>query len=136
MYKYKATVLKVVDGDTLDLNVDLGFRIFTKIRVRILDIDAYETKGEQKDMGLKIKEATKQLLEGKEILIESFKSNTEMKTDKYGRWLCNVYYDGSKNFKEWIEEHNYNKWSDSKPIFEVNKKIPSGGERKDFNKEH
>lgn len=118
MYQYKAKVIKVVDGDTLDLLIDLGFHIFTQIRIRVLNVDTYETKGEFKDYGLRIKQATKELLEGKEVIIESFKSDSKLKTDKYGRWLCNVYYNNEKSLKEWIDNHNYNKWSEGKPVFD------------------
>lgn len=118
MYQYRAKVIKVIDGDTLDLLIDLGFHIFTQIRIRVLDVDTYEIKGEFKDIGLKIKEVTKELLEGKDIIIQSFKSDSELKTDKYGRWLCRVFYDNGKNLKEWIDSHNFNKWSKEKPIFD------------------
>ena len=120
MYNYKAKVIKVVDGDTLDLQIDLGFKIFTQIRVRVLDVDTYETKGEFKELGLKIKEATKKLLEGKDVIIESYKSDDKLKTDKYGRWLCKVSYDNGKDLKEWIDNHCYNKWDKDfwNPIFD------------------
>lgn len=118
MYQYKAKVLRVVDGDTFDLLIDLGFHIFTQIRIRVLDVDTYETKGEFKNYGLKIKEITKELLENKEVIIESFKSDSELKTDKYGRWLCNIYFDNGKDLKEWINNHNFNKWNKENPIFD------------------
>lgn len=123
MYKYNATALRVVDGDTLIVRVDLGFHVFINIHVRVLDIDTYELKGEFREYGLKIKEEVTKLLEGRNIIIESFKTDSELKTDKYGRWLCNVYYiddcDNSlKNFKEWIDSKNFNKYSKEQPDFE------------------
>lgn len=42
MFIYQATVAKVVDGDTLDLQVDLGFAVLTRQRVRLLGINAAE----------------------------------------------------------------------------------------------
>ena len=118
MYQYKAVVKRVIDGDTMELTVDLGFYVSINIRVRVLDVDTYETKGEYKDYGLKIKEATDQLLTGKQVIIETKATELSSKTDKYGRWLCNVRYDDGKDLKEWIEAHNYNKWSKDLPIFD------------------
>lgn len=42
MYEYKATVKNVVDGDTLDLMVDVGFKIYTKQRIRLARVDTPE----------------------------------------------------------------------------------------------
>ena len=55
-YIYKATVTKVVDGDTVDLLVDCGFNIIRKERIRFYGVDAWETRGEERERGLKAKE--------------------------------------------------------------------------------
>ena len=44
MYEYKCKVTRVVDGDTCDVNVDLGFNLFTKDRVRLMGIDTPESR--------------------------------------------------------------------------------------------
>lgn len=60
-YRYViAQVLEVVDGDTVDLSLDLGFSITYKVRVRILGIDTPEKTGDQKVYGLAVKEWVKQ----------------------------------------------------------------------------
>ena len=44
MYTYKISPLKVVDGDTIDANIDLGFDIKVKKRVRFMGINAPESR--------------------------------------------------------------------------------------------
>lgn len=59
-YRYViAQVLEAVDGDTIDLSLDLGFNITYKVRVRILGIDTPEKVGTQKVYGLAVKEWVK-----------------------------------------------------------------------------
>jgi len=84
VYQYQATVAYVVDGDTVDFNADLGFRVWRKDRFRLYGIDTPE-RGQ-----LGWAEATaelKRLLPLGDVVI----LNTHMdKTDKYGRWLAEV----------------------------------------------
>ena len=92
MYEYKATTIRVVDGDTVWLRVDLGFRMFAEMDFRLLGIDAPERYGVNADP-VKAQEAKaylESLVLGKELKIETFKP------DKYGRWLVEIYLpDGS-----------------------------------------
>lgn len=86
-YKYKATVQRVVDGDTIDFFVSLGFRINHEVRVRLIGINTPERNalgGSEATAYVKTK-----LPVGKEVTIETFKNPT----DKYGRWLATVYLD-------------------------------------------
>lgn len=94
MYEYKAKILNVVDGDTFDMDIDLGFNIHIHERVRLLGIDTPEKFGEEKPLGLKVKEfATKNFL-GKEVVIQSEKADEAAVTDSFGRWLVYVLVDG------------------------------------------
>ena len=85
MYEYKATLVRVVDGDTAYVDVDLGFDIKITIDFRLLGINAPEMKGATKVAGLAAKDHLTQLL-GQGTL--SLKSEKPLKTDKYGRWLA------------------------------------------------
>lgn len=85
LYKYKGEVVKVVDGDTIDVMVDLGFNIFIKERFRLARIDAWEVRGEERVKGLEAKAFVKDLLDGKEVFIDS------QGTGKYGRWIAEVF---------------------------------------------
>lgn len=86
---FRARAIKVVDGDTLDLMVDLGFHSFRLERFRILRIDAPEIRGETKGLG----EAAKSFLQSL-VLVEGewpLKINTKKDPDSFGRWLAEVF---------------------------------------------
>ena len=81
LFFYRAKVLRVVDGDTIDAEVDLGFNIKLKQRFRFAGINAYEINTE---LGKKAKEyVEKRFAENNnECIIKSEKQG------KYGRWLA------------------------------------------------
>lgn len=92
MYEYTAKITKVVDGDTLDLEVDLGFHVWIKQRVRLLGIDTPETHTlnlKEKELGLKAKSLVEAVAHAAKII----KINTT-KSDKYGRMLVVLTIDG------------------------------------------
>ena len=65
MYKYNAEIVRVVDGDTVDAMVDLGFKIFKKIRIRLYGINTPETRTrdlEEKKRGLAAKDRLIEIL--------------------------------------------------------------------------
>ena len=93
MYQYKVKKInRVIDGDTVDLDIDLGFWITVSHRVRLKDINAAETRTlnlEEKTKGLVAKEwLKKELSREGEWIIETFKE------DKYGRILGVLYLVG------------------------------------------
>ena len=51
MYEYRATILRVIDGDTIEARVDLGFDVSVIERFRLYGINAPETKGESREEG-------------------------------------------------------------------------------------
>ena len=86
MYEYKAEVLRVVDGDTVDCRIDLGFDTFVKKRVRLLGIDAPETRTrdlEEKALGFAASAGLKNLLaSSSDIVVMTF-----LDRGKFGRVL-------------------------------------------------
>ena len=98
VYVYDAELVRVVDGDTLYFNLDLGLRIHHDIRVRLLDVDAPEIRGSEKPMGLQVKRLVDEFLEKWKDL--PLKVETH-KTGKYGRWL-GVIWVGDINLNELI----------------------------------
>ena len=93
MYQYKIkTIKKIVDGDTIDVDIDLGFGITYSHRVRLKGINTAETKTlnlEEKAKGLAAKEwLKKELSREGEWVIETTKE------DKYGRILGTLYFVG------------------------------------------
>ena len=95
MFQYKAIITNVVDGDTFDMDIDLGFNIHIHERVRLLDIDTPEKFGKEKELGLTVKQyAINQFLD-KEVVIKSEKADAAANTDSFGRWLVHVDVDGT-----------------------------------------
>lgn len=89
MYEYRVKkVLKVVDGDTIDVDIDLGFNVSYTQRVRLAGIDTPESRTtdlKEKALGLEVKEYLKNLLDGAEdIVIQTEKPDS---SEKYGRIL-------------------------------------------------
>lgn len=97
MYKYKAIITNVVDGDTFDMDIDLGFNIHIHERVRLLDIDTPEKFGEEKQLGLIVKQFAESSFLGKEVIIESEKADVAANTDSFGRWLVKVVIRGEED---------------------------------------
>jgi len=89
MYRYNASALRVIDGDTIDAMVDLGFSVWVKKRVRLYGIDAPETRTrnlEEKARGFQTKERLVELLEksdSKFVLVSHG-------VGKYGRCLGTI----------------------------------------------
>ena len=91
MYQYRCTVVKIVDGDTVDVDIDLGFGVWLKDeRVRIMGIDTPESRTSdkvEKVFGLAAKERLKELLsEGGKLITTENKHGEDMK-GKFGRIL-------------------------------------------------
>ena len=94
MYEYKAVITNVVDGDTFDMDIDLGFNIHIHERVRLLDIDTPEKFGEEKNLGIIMKEYATIMFANKDVVIQSEKIDAAASTDSFGRWLVKVFVDG------------------------------------------
>lgn len=84
MYKYACKVLRVVDGDTVVVQVDLGFSVKVDIKFRLSSINTPELRGDQKEKGLAAKAEVERLLSLGQVTVQSEKP---VKADKYGRWL-------------------------------------------------
>ena len=95
MYEYACKVERVVDGDTVDVVLDLGFDILYKCRVRLYGIDTPESRTRNKDEKVRGKMAGSFLKDavdkGTQVVIQ-----TKLKDSrgKYGRVLGNVIVDG------------------------------------------
>ena len=91
------TISKVVDGDTIDADIDLGFDISLGKRIRLAGIDTPEsrtTNAKEKAMGLESKDWLKKALEGaKDILI---KTELPDSTEKYGRIIGHLFINGQE----------------------------------------
>ena len=96
IYRIKS-VTKVVDGDTIDADIDLGFDISLTKRIRFAGIDTPESRTtnlKEKAMGLESKEWLKKALEGaKDIIIKTEKPDS---TEKYGRIIGHLFINGQE----------------------------------------
>jgi micrococcal nuclease len=96
MYEYYVRkVENVVDGDTIDVLIDLGFDILFQSRVRLAGIDTPESRTKdlkEKALGLESKEYLKKALkDAKSVVIKTEKMNS---TEKFGRILGWIYVNG------------------------------------------
>jgi micrococcal nuclease len=98
MYEYRVKkVLKVVDGDTIDVDIDLGFDISFTSRVRLAGIDTPESRTTNKDekvLGLEVKDRLKHLIStANTVVIRTEKPDS---SEKYGRILGWLFLDGAE----------------------------------------
>ena len=97
MYEYRIKkVTNVVDGDTIDVEIDLGFSVSYAQRLRLAGIDTPEsrtTDKAEKALGLEAKEYLKsKIKDAKNIVVKTEKPDS---SEKYGRILGWIYVDGS-----------------------------------------
>ena len=128
MFEYRSNLIKIVDGDTIDVDLDLGFSVvLKKQRIRLYGINTPESRTrdlEQKRYGLAAKARLRELLEKAETI--TVKTAIDKKArGKYGRILGTIYADdidinallveeghaieyfgGTKNTARWWELNN------------------------------
>tara|TARA_B100000700_G_C14475801_1_gene592801 strand:+ start:106 stop:471 length:366 start_codon:yes stop_codon:yes gene_type:complete len=102
MYKYQAKALRVIDGDTVDAMIDLGFKTWVKKRIRLVGINAFAYRTRDKEIKKKGVAAKKRL---EEVLLENENDFvlTSYGVGKYGRCLGELFvvknYIKSKKYK-------------------------------------
>lgn len=89
MYSYRATTVRVVDGDTAVLDFDLGFYVHRIETVRLMGINAPEPHTDTRVAGGAATEHLEQLILGKPLVVKTFKDRRE----KYGRMLADIFVD-------------------------------------------
>lgn len=94
MYTYRCKIVKIIDGDTVDVDIDLGFGMWIhNERVRLNGIDAPESRTSdkiEKKFGMAAKARVQELLP----VGEHFVITTQLSNEKYGRTLGNFLLDG------------------------------------------
>lgn len=105
MYEYIAIITNVVDGDTFDLDIDLGFHVHINERIRLLGVDCPEKNlrngEEEKRAGLIVADWAKKNLSGEKVAITSYKG-----TDSFGRWLVDMKIETNQGWLELREVYN------------------------------
>lgn len=107
MFTYSADVTKVVDGDTIEVDIDLGFGVWhCNQRVRLNGIDTPESRTadkEEKVRGELSKKKLKELIEKKTVKITTAIDPNE----KFGRILGTIVTEDGINVNEWLVANNY-----------------------------
>ena len=107
MYEYKCKVTRVVDGDTVDIDIDLGFGVWLhKERVRIYGIDTPESRTRdkvEKRFGLLAKEFVEQFVKGSSVILRTQKYDAK---GKFGRILGDFSVKGARVSRVMIERHH------------------------------
>ena len=106
IYQYKAELLRIVDGDTLDCLVDIGFDVFVKKRVRLFGMDTWESRTkdlEEKEKGLAAKARLKELIHdnGDKFSLISHELG------KYGRVLGTIMLDDGRSANDILVEEGH-----------------------------
>jgi micrococcal nuclease len=97
MYTYKANIVRVVDGDTVIADIDLGFNIWQKDQsIRLSGINAPELKGATLEAARQSRQFLEKLVLNKRVVIRTEKD----KREKYGRWLGVIQIEEDKNLIE------------------------------------
>ena len=105
LYTYKARCVSVYDGDSITLDIDLGFNHWMlNQKIRLLGIDTPEIRGHERPEGLVSAERLRGLIEGKDVLMVSHRD----RTGKYGRWLATIYL-GNTNINQLLLEEGWAK---------------------------
>lgn len=88
-YTYRVKeVLKIVDGDTIDVSLDVGFYTYLTKRLRFLNIDTWEVRGEERERGLIAKARLTEIIEAADRLYVQTIMDAK---GKYGRVLAILY---------------------------------------------
>jgi len=98
MYEYKATVISVYDGDTVTVDIDLGFGIvLRKQKLRLYGLNTPEVRGAEKEEGKKVRDLLREKILNKKITIKTYKD----KKGKYGRWLAEIICN-DESINQWL----------------------------------
>jgi len=107
VYEYKARVVRIVDADTFDVLVDLGFDLSFKIRIRINDYDAPEIwrprNQSEAEHGDKATAQANKLVWQKDITIRTYKLGI------YGRYTADVILPDGRSYSTLMKELGFEK---------------------------
>jgi micrococcal nuclease len=115
LYRYNATITDVYDGDTVTADIDLGFGVeLKKQKLRLLYVAAPKVRGEERPAGLVSRDALREKILGKEVLILTKRD----KKGKYGSYIATIFLPysiitetegegGVININEWLIDNDY-----------------------------
>jgi len=113
-FLYPAKIERIIDGDTIVVDLYLGLgAVLDDQHIRFYGIDAWETRGEKREKGLKAKEYLEERLSKGQIEIEIRPEWDQNGRGKYGRWLGIVYVDGVNINAELVEKRHAEEYEES-----------------------
>jgi len=110
MYEYRCKIIKVIDGDTVDVDIDLGFNVvLEKQRVRLFGIDTPESRTrdlEEKKYGLMAKDFVKKYMpvHSTQTLATNVDKSGEDERGKFGRILGTFFVEDDENYTVSLNE--------------------------------
>ena len=107
MYEYKCKMVKVVDGDTVDVDIDLGFGVWMRDqRIRLYGIDTPESRtsdADEKVYGLAAKDFVVKWTNAGDLSLKTFKDDR----GKFGRILGEIWYGGEHNVNQLLIDNHH-----------------------------
>lgn len=100
MFQYQAVIQRVIDGDTVVADIDLGFGVWQHVTCRLLGINAPEMSTAA---GVTAKSALASLVQGRKLEVRSSKD----RRDKYGRYLLTIMMDETTSVNDWLVSQKY-----------------------------
>jgi len=107
-YRYRAHVLKIYDGDTITVRVDLGFHTHTIQRLRLARINAWEVRGEERPAGLIARDWLRSQILGRDVEVQTIKDAT----GKWGRYIAEVFTVDGANLNDALVANGHAKYHD------------------------
>ena len=107
MYKYNAKVISVYDGDSIRVNIDMGFSTWILNKpLRLKGINAPEVRGQDRAAGIAARDALRALILGEDIIIHVSKRATHK--GKYGRYIADIWCaDSRQSVNNWLVQSGY-----------------------------
>lgn len=106
-YWYKATVVRIIDADTLELDIDLGMQITRRETIRLNRVNAWEIRGVEREFGLEAKAfVAEQIPVGTTVQINTFLD----RSGKYGRLLVDLYLEDGTCLNDVLVMHEHAKY--------------------------
>jgi len=112
-FVYLAKLERIIDGDTIVADLYLGLNVILDDQyIGFYGIDAWETRGEEREKGLEAKEYLGERLSKGQIEIEIRAEWGQTGKGKYGRWLSVIYVDGVNVNAELVEKEHAEKYKE------------------------
>lgn len=102
MYTYQATVIRVIDGNSVEIQIDLGFNIKFTEKARLLGINAPEKRGKNFIKGLESLKYLSDKILNKDVIVKTEKDTK----GKFGRYLVTIFLN-DENINNWMVKNNY-----------------------------